>query len=667
MSSKKFPKFSQWKQIFKVLKPKERITFILFLSLALLSASYLIIDLYINSTNKAPAYGSVYTEGVVGQPRFINPIYGETNDVDRTLIDLVYSGLMAYGKDGKITNDLVKDYQVSADGKTYSFQLKDDLSWQDGVPLKTDDVVFTIKTIQNSDYKSPLRANWLDVEIKKTSETSFDLSLKAPYNSFLENCTVKIIPQHIWQNILPESFALSAYNLQPVGSGPYILTNLQQTSAGFIKSISLSSNHKYHDKIPYITGITFQFFENKDSLIKAANQKTIDGFSVVSLDDSQLQAQKEIRQGWSANEKFDVYSFDLPRYFAVFFNSQKARILSDDNIKKALLYSVDKNELIKNIEANSNGKVLAVNSPILPEFFGYSQPTFAYSYDIESAKALLDKSGFKDNGLGQRSKPNDKTPAFQFKNYLSSKSSGKDVVQLQGCLAKLDPSFKTLLEGETSGTYGAATENAVNEFQKKYLPDAKVTGEVGPSTRKKLNELCFALQDDSVLLKFTIATINQPQLVKTANLLKDYWQKIGIIVDVKVAESSELKQIIKNRDYDALLYGQALGSEPDLYPFWHSSQISDPGLNLSNYQNKDADQLLKDARETLDQDAKKQKYEKLQDIIIADAPALFLYNPSYIYWVSEKVKGIDTTKIVDPAKRFENISNWYINTKRVLK
>jgi len=104
-----------------------------------------------------------------------------------------------------------------------------------------------------------------------------------------------------------------------------------------------------------------------------------------------------------------------------------------------------------------------------------------------------------------------------------------------------------------------------------------------------------------------------------------------------------------------------------LYPFWHSTQINDPGLNLSEYQNKNVDQLLRDARQALDEQTKAQKYEKLQDTILTDAPALFLYNPAYVYWVAENVKGVDTTKIVDPAKRFENISNWYIDTHRVWK
>ena len=93
---RKFPRFSQWKQLFKILKGPERIFFLVFALFAILSAIYLAVDFYINSTKIAPAYSGTYTEGVVGQPRFINPIYGETNDVDRTLIDLVYSGLMTY-------------------------------------------------------------------------------------------------------------------------------------------------------------------------------------------------------------------------------------------------------------------------------------------------------------------------------------------------------------------------------------------------------------------------------------------------------------------------------------------------------------------------------------------------------------------------------------------
>jgi ABC-type transport system substrate-binding protein len=663
----KFPKLSQWKQLFKTLRGAERTFFLVFASLAVISAIYLVTAFYINNTKLVPTYGGTYIEGVVGQPRFINPIYGETNDVDRTLIDLIYSGLMSYDKDGKLVNDLIESYQISENGKIYTFQLKEDIYWQDGISLTSDDVIYTIKTIQNSDYKSPLRANWLNVDAQKISDNSFSFSLNSPNNSFLENCAIKIIPSHVWKNVLPENAALSSYNLQPIGSGPYIMSSIEQTSTGFIKSIGLNANQKYYDKLPYITNIFFNFFNNKDGLIKAANQKTIDGFSITALDDNETLAEKQIRQGWSSNEKFSVYSFSMPRYFAVFFNTQSTKILSDVNIRQALNYSVDKQELAQKIKDSFKENISIVDSPILPNYFGYSSPETTYEFNLDAASKLLDKSGYKDLGNGQRAKENTKKPAFQFKSYLKSGSSGSEVVELQGCLARLDDNFKNLLTSETSGKYGKGTEDAINAFQKKYLPDVVATGEVGPGTRKKLNELCLVQQNNSIPLQFTLTTINQPKLVQTADLLKDYWQKIGVTVQVKIVELSDLKTIIKNRDYDALLYGEALGSEPDLYPFWHSTQINDPGLNLSAYQNKKADQLLKDARETQDPDLKIQAYEKLQEIVLADLPALFLYNSDYLYWVSGKVKGVNTEKIIDPAKRFENIINWYINTKRAWK
>ena len=238
------------------------------------------IDFYINNTKIAPGYGGTYTEGVVGQPRFINPIYGETDDVDRSLIDLVYSGLMTYDKDGKIINDLVKSHQVSDDGKTYTFQLKDNVFWQDGMPITANDVIYTIKTIQNSDYKSPQRANWLNVDAEKLTDNSFTFKLNSPYNSFLENCTVKIIPAHIWQNVLPENFAL--VSLQPATNwfGPIHSFQLKPRQHWFYKKRHSNFQHKYYNKVPYISNIYFDFFNNKDNLIQAANQKTIDGFSM---------------------------------------------------------------------------------------------------------------------------------------------------------------------------------------------------------------------------------------------------------------------------------------------------------------------------------------------------------------------------------------------------
>ncbi|MBU3895836.1 hypothetical protein KKG36_00745, partial [Patescibacteria group bacterium] len=115
----KSPSFSQWKKISKVLHKKERVVFFSLLTIALGSLLFMGISLYLKNTKVVPARGGRLIEGAVGQPRFLNPIYGETNDIDRDLTELVFSGLMTYSNQGELVGDMVKEYEISQDGRTY--------------------------------------------------------------------------------------------------------------------------------------------------------------------------------------------------------------------------------------------------------------------------------------------------------------------------------------------------------------------------------------------------------------------------------------------------------------------------------------------------------------------------------------------------------------------
>ncbi|MFA5877795.1 MAG: ABC transporter substrate-binding protein [Candidatus Staskawiczbacteria bacterium] len=657
MKQIRFPKFSQWKRIFKILHKKEKIAFSTLLALAGISFIVLFTSIYINNTIVVPKSGGSFIEGAVGQPRFLNPIYGETSDIDRDLTELIFSGLMTYDNNGQIITDLVEEYKISEDGRTYEFKLKPNILWHDGESLTSDDVIFTIQTIQNSDYKSPIRANWLDVETEKISGTSFKLRLKSPYNSFLENCTLKIIPKHVWENILPENFALSFYNLQPIGSGPYKFKGLKQTDAGFIKSIVLTSNQNYYKQPAFISEISFNFYEKKENLLSAVNRREIHSFSSSYLSDQS-----------SAPKSFVLHSMETPRYFSVFLNIANSDIVSDKKIREALNYATDKKGIVDALNASFSKKYNAdpfhtIESPILPGFFGYASPESTYAFDLEKAKEIFDKAGFKENEQGLREKSINKKPAFQFKSSLSVGSKGSEVEELQKCLAK-DPEIYT---GDATGYFGNATKEGVTKFQKKYLPDlaAKSIGSVGKSTITKLNELCTPPAQSTLPLKVVITTVNQPSLTQVADILKSQWAKVGVTVEVNVLSISDLKSVIKDRSYESLLYGEALGMLFDPYPFWHSSQIIDPGLNLTGYENAAADKLLKAGRETLDEAEKKETYESFQEILLSDAPAVFLYSSDYLYLANKKTKGIDAIKIVDPAKRFSNVEDWYIKTKRI--
>jgi ABC-type transport system substrate-binding protein len=659
---RKWPFKSQWRQFFKVLSKKEKITFLVFLVLFLGSFTFLILNFYFKNTKIGPARGGNYIEGLMGQPRFINPVYANS-DVDRDLVQLIFSGLMKYDKNLQIVPDLVENYEIGEEGKVYKFYLKENISWQDKTPLTADDIIFTIKTIQDQNYKSPLRPNWVGVEVEKINDSAIRFKLQKPYSAFLENCTVKILPKHIWENVSSENFPLEIHNLKPIGSGPYKLKEINQDKSNQIKSLTLVPNPLYYDQSPYISEIKFLFFENEEELIKATRSGKIKGLS--------LNSYKDLGQNWQS------YFLSLPRYFAVFFNSDKSEILSEKEVRLALNYGTNKKEIIKKIlDLPGDSPILdkvIVNSPILPKIYGFDPPSIIYEFNIEEAKNILEEAGFKDeNQDGPREKTIEKETAFTFKSDLKLKSQGKEVEELQRCLAKFPDVYP---EGEITGYFGEKTKQAVINFQEKYAEDilepwgfAAGTGIISKTTRSKLNEICFEKPEKTLPLKFSLLTVDQPRMVEVANLLKEQWRALGAEVEIKKFPISQLEQeFIKPRNYEALLFGEVLGAIPDPLPFWHSSQKKDPGLNLAIYENKEVDKLLEEIRESSDLEVRAEKLITFQNILIGDVPAIFLYCPDHIYLVSKEIKGIDVEKIVDPSKRFSGVENWYIKTKRTWK
>ena len=654
---KKWPSRPQWGQFLKVLTKKEKILFFLFSFLAFFSFSFLLVNFYFDQTKVVPAAGGKYIEGVVGFPRFINPIYAPSNDVDRDLTELLFAGLMKYNQEGEIVPDLT-NCQIKNEGKIYDCFLKKGGLWHDGKEITPEDIIFTVKIIQDPEYNSPLRINWLEIETEKISKNGVRFKLKNPYPGFLENLTLKILPKHIWENISPENFPLVKQNLQPIGSGPYQFKELKKDKVGRPISITLIANSEYFGSKPKISQISFKFFENEEKLILAFQKKEIDGLSI---------SYPKYYEKFETRRDGIFQNISLPRYFAVFFNQEKSKVLAEKEVRIALNYGTNKQEILEKVFHNL-GKV--VNSPILPEIYGFSLPETIYQYDLEKAKEILKTAGFKETKEGKREKIIKKAPEFEFKNDLRVGSKGKEVEELQKCLAK-DP--KIYPEGEITGFFGNLTKKAVIKFQEKYSEEIlepwgfkKGTGIVSKTTRKKLNEICFEAPLEILPLSIKLTTVDQPFLKETANLLKKQWEKLGVEVEIETFDIDTLeREILKPRNYQALLFGQILGKIPDPFPFWHSSQKRDPGLNLASYENEKVDKLLEKGKITTDFEKRAEIYEKFQNILLEDAPAIFLLQPDYVYFLPSKIKGTNLTLIVDPSKRFSEIENWYIKTKRV--
>jgi len=569
---KKFPSWNQWKKLPSLLTIKERYFVLGLIILIVASLVVWIVNYQNNNTLLMPKNGGSYTEGIIGSPQYINPILSQTNDADQDVVELIFSGLMKYDSQGNLIPDLAEEYAIGENGKIYDFFLRKNVKWHDGQPFTAEDVIFTIKTIQNPDYRSPLYVNWQGVEIEKIDDYTVRFILSNVYAPFSNNATVGIIPKHIWEKVQPLEFFITEANLQPIGTGPYQFKKIDKDKNGSVSLLELEVNKNYYLKRPYIDNITLKFFINEDLLIEACNRGRIDGLGFVS-------AQNKLNL--INRNRLNFHQLKLPRYFAIFFNQSKSKALSDKTVRLALNYATNKQEIINEV---LGGEAIAIHTPIPPGVFGYTDKTKIYDFALEHANNLLDAADWDMNEETQ------------------------------------------------------------------------------------IREKVLESNEDPTPLEITLVTSEWPELEKVANIIKEQWLKVGVRVDVKILSIAEIQQdYIRPRTYQALLFGEVLGAEPDPFPFWHSSQKRDPGLNLALYQNSDVDKLLASARETSDLEARKEKYKEFQKLVVEDVPVVFLYNPYYLYPVNKKIKGVEIENISIPSKRFSGIENWYIKTKRIEK
>lgn len=569
----KWPSKYQWSQFLKISSKKEIITFFTLVAIFVLSIVGVAINYYFKNSVLKPAIGGNYREGLVGAIHFLNPILASANDVDRDISKLIFSGLLKYDGNGNLTPDLAESYNIQDNGKTYEIKLKSGVYWHDQKPFNADDVIFTIITLQDPEYRSPERKAWEGIIVEKGDDLTVRFKLKNPYAPFLQKLTLGILPKHIWETVQPDNFALNENNLKPVGTGPYQFESIEKTKSGAVKSIKLKIHKQHFAKAAYIEHVSFIIYPTQDDALKALNDGGIDGLGLLSA-----QEKNKLADG------ITTYSLSMPLYYAIYFNTERNKSLAEKSVRQALAQAINKSDILKNILLNEGA---IVDSPLPQNIFGESPNIVKYNFNLEEAKKILEQAGWVDknnDGIREKSVTNDK----------------------------------------------------------------KVTTEVP--------------------LQITLTTVELPELEKVAQYTKDSWQKIGVMTNIITINTGSIQgDIIKPRDYQALLFGNILRLTADPYSFWHSSQKRDPGLNLSLYENKTVDGILLDARQDMNPDTRKQKLDQFQKIVTEDLPAIFLYNPNYLYAVSNHIKGIEIKTIPLPADRFSQIANWYISMERKLK
>lgn len=339
-----------------------------------------------------PTSGGNLSEGVVGTPRFVNPLLAIT-DVDHDITSLVYRGLMKRGAKGALVPDLAESYTVSNDGLTYTFKLKD-TTFQDGEPLTADDVIFTIKSAGDPILKSPERIKWSGVIVQAPDEKTVTFTLKHAYAPFLQNATLGILPKHIWSKIPYENWAYSDTNTKgAIGEGFFKMQSISQNASGIPNYYVLTSFHPKDAPAPRIQKITMHFYANENALISAYQNGEIDTAGGIDPENAEtLQKEGAI-----------VLQAELPRVFGLFFNQTQAPIFTDIRVRQAVSLAIDKDAIVASV---LKGYGTPDNSPI-PESSGISPKAQMSSKKAsnEEIKALLEKAGWKLGADGIYAKP----------------------------------------------------------------------------------------------------------------------------------------------------------------------------------------------------------------------------------------------------------------------
>ncbi len=551
---KLFPNWAQFKYVGHFLTAEEKKIIQASIFAISLAAVFWGVSFVYRHSEWVPKDGGEYSEAVIGQPKYVNPLFSPISEVDSDLTSLIYSGLFRYDKNHELVPYLTESYTISEDKKIYDINLRKDARWSDGQSLDAADVIYTFDLIQNPEVGSPLLVAFQGVKIEKVGDYAIRFTLKDSFAPFLQSLTVGILPEHIWGEISPGAIRLAKNNLQPIGAGPWMFNKLVKDNVGNIQSYVLGRNENFFDKKPYIKNLNFRFYSDYDQAIEAVRSQNVSAISFVPR-----QSKNKLN-----SQNLAVYNLELPQYTALFFNPEQRSSLKSETLRRSLAEAIDKNAIIDEA-LNGNGKI--IHAPILEGNLGYHPDIAKEEFDLDKANEALDK-------LWTRVEPEE---YFKFRQEALFKNYKEQLDELK--------------------------KNASTTPEKIAETEDKINADISESVRKEMSpdQSFYRQNKDKEILFLTITTVDAPEYIKVAELVGKMWNKLGAQTNIQSVTSHQIAgEILRKRSYDVLLYGEILGSDPDPFPFWHSSQINYPGLNLASFSNRNADKILEEARITID-------------------------------------------------------------------
>ncbi len=336
-----------------------------------------------------PVEGGTYTEAIVGQLLRLNPLLDAANPADRDIDRLIFSGLVRFDSSGIAEPDLAEIINTSEDGLLYNIKLREDLRWHDGEPLTVADIEFTISLMKSGEGYLPddLVKLWNSIEVIPLDDLNLQLKLSEAYAPFQDYLAFGVLPQHLLQDLTLEEIANSDFNLQPVGSGPFMFSELIVENSK-INGIKLKAFKDFQPEAAFIQEINFLYFADAETALQAYSDGYVQGISQIP---SHLISQALMAQDLA------LYTGRLPQISLVMFNLNDPEVpfLQEADIRKALLLGLNRQKIVNDF---FNSQAIVANGVILPGSWAYLESTPVYAYDPDQASLLLKTAGYVVTG-----------------------------------------------------------------------------------------------------------------------------------------------------------------------------------------------------------------------------------------------------------------------------
>lgn len=328
-------------------------------------------------TGSTSEEGDTFTYAIAGDPGANVNVITTSDRFGLMTIKMIYSPLYMYNADG-INYFLAKSYDVSEDNLTYTMHLRDDVTWSDGEKFTADDVVFTYEAMEveaNAGWGySQLVYPEGAVKIEKIDDYTVSFTMPFVNASAVEMFSqIFIMPKHIYENV--DDFENNDVNTKPVGTGPYVMS---EYSAG--SYVKFTKNENYFLGEPNINTVVYRIIENENTAMTAVQSGEVNAW---------IGTPSQVEQMDLEANHLKVYPYQEGR---VAYMAVNAKRVTDENIRKAIFYALDK-------KAIADAALLSSDYYDLPWSFLPPNNSFAtedvekYEQNLDKAKEFLQASG----------------------------------------------------------------------------------------------------------------------------------------------------------------------------------------------------------------------------------------------------------------------------------